>query len=121
MTRYGVLTLLVLSLGGPPQLKADTPISVTVTPSVTIASGDTRLKVLLERNEMNRALIWEVDGPNYYRSSAMSIEGASAAKRYLFTVRDLPEGKFEVRVTVRRTDNSQSVDRSQLVVIGRRS
>jgi hypothetical protein len=76
------------------------------------------LKVLVARNDSNRGLIWEVDGPNYYRSSEMELDGAASPRSYFFTVRDLPAGEFEVRATVRRSDNSQAVDRSSIRVVG---
>ena len=48
------------------------------------------LKVLVSRNEKNRMLVWEVDGPNYYRSSSMTLDGAAAARSYFFMVKELP-------------------------------
>lgn len=82
------------------------------------ARGEARVKVLVARNERNRSLVWEVDGPNYYRSSAMELDGASSPRSYFFTMRDLPAGSFEVRASVRRNDNSVATDRSAIRVIG---
>jgi hypothetical protein len=48
----------------------------------------------------NRVLLWEVDGPNYYRSSELQLDGAAAPRSYVFLVRDLPAGQFEIRATV---------------------
>ena len=83
-------TVLFGSLFAAIPLNADQPITVTVWPSVAVAHGNAQLKVFVERNDANRTLSWEVDGPDYYRSSTMQLEGASAPKSWFFFVRDLP-------------------------------
>lgn len=119
MKRYvGLMTLAAGTLAGSMHLSADEAISITVRPTVASVKGSAQLKVLVARNDSNRALIWEVDGPNYYRSSAMELDGAASARSYFFTVRDLPAGSFEIRATVRRNDNSEAVDRSRIRVVG---
>ena len=45
--------------------------TVTSRTSVTSYRGNAQLKVLVSRNESNRVLVWEVDGPGYYRSSSI--------------------------------------------------
>ncbi len=76
------------------------------------------MKVLVSRNEKNRVLVWEVDGPRYYRSSSVTLDGASAPRSYFFVVKDLPGGVFDVRATVKRNDSSAAMDRGSLKVIG---
>jgi len=98
-------------------LNATEAISVTVWPTVTVAHGAAQVKVLLERNDENRSLTWEVDGPEYYRSSTQSLEGSAAPKSWFFLVRDLPEGEFDVRATVKRTNDSEAVALSKIIVI----
>ena len=118
MKRYSGLVLAVGILTGSMHLSADEAISITVRPAVATARGNAQLKVLVARNEMNRALVWEVDGPNYFRSSSMDLEGASAPRSYFFMVKDLPAGEFEVRAIVRRADSSTAMDRSTIRVVG---
>jgi hypothetical protein len=118
MTRYARLILAAGVLAGSMQLSADEAISITVRPAVANWKGSARLTVLVARNESNRTLIWEVDGPSYYRSSAIELNGAASPRSYFFTIRDLPAGDFEVRATVRRNDNSQVFDRSSIKVVG---
>ncbi len=62
--------------------------------------------------------MWEVDGPNYYRSSSLQLDGASAPRSYFFMVRELPAGEFDVRATVKRNDSTVAMDRSAIKVIG---
>ena len=119
MKQYvGLMTLAAGIFAGSMHLSADEAISITVRPAVASVNGSASLKVLVARNDLNRTLMWEVDGPNFYRSSTMDLDGAASPRSYFFTVRDLPAGSFEVRATVRRNDNSQAVDRSSMRVVG---
>lgn len=118
MTRYFGLVMAAGVLAGSMHLSADEAISITVRPAVTSFRGNAQLKVLVSRNERNRLLVWEVDGPNYYRSSSITLDGAAAARSYLFMVKDLPGGEFDVRATVKRNDKSAATDRSTIKVIG---
>jgi len=105
-------------LAGAIQSNADEAVSITVRPAVASYGGNAQLKVLVARDDKNRTLVWEVDGPNYYRSSALQLDGASAPRSYVFVVRDLPGGEFDVRATLKRMDSSTVVDRSSIKVVG---
>ena len=118
MNRYFGVAVVAGVLAGSMQMSADEAISITVRPAVTSYRGNAQLKVLVSRNDKNRLLVWEVDGPNYYRSSSIELDGAASPRSYLFTVRDLPGGEFDVRATVRRNDRSAATDRSSIKVVG---
>jgi hypothetical protein len=118
MKRYFGAAVMAGVLVGSMQMSADEAISITVRPAVTSYRGNAQLKVIVSRNEKNRALVWEVDGPNYYRSSSITLDGAAAARSYFFMVKDLPGGVFDVRATVKRNDSSAAMDRSTIKVIG---
>jgi hypothetical protein len=98
-------------------LNADEPISVSVYPTVSVARGAAQLRILVERNGQNRMLTWVVDGPSYYRSSTAQLDGAEAPRSYFFIVKDLPEGDYEVRATVKRNNNSESFAHSRITVV----
>ena len=97
----------ILAASGP--LSADDPLALSVRPAVARYPGHAELKVLVARNEMNRALQWEIEGETFYRSSSIQLNGASAPRSHTFRVRGLPAGDFEVRATVRRNDESTAV------------
>ena len=118
MKRLIVVAMTAGVLAGSMQTSADEAISITVRPAVAPFRGNAQLRVLVSRNEKNRSLVWEVDGPNYYRSSSISLAGAAAARSYFFLVKDLPAGEFAVRATVMRNDSTTVVDRSSIKVIG---
>src|SRR5687767_6534115 len=118
MTGYFGVILAVGVLAGSMQMSADEAISITVRPAVTSYRGSAQLKVLVSRDEKNRVLVWEVDGPNYYRSSSIALDGAASPRSYFFMVKDLPGGEFDVRASVKRNDSSVATDRSSIKVVG---
>jgi hypothetical protein len=118
MKRYFGLAMAAGILAGSMHMSADKAISITVRPAVTSFRGNAQLKVLVSRNEKNRVLMWEVDGPNYYRSSSIELDGAASPRSYFFMVKDLPAGEFDVRATVKRNDSSVAMDRSTIKVVG---
>jgi hypothetical protein len=118
MQRYFRFILLTGCLAGSSQMIAgDEAVSIAVRPAVTVARGTAQLKILVARNDRNRMLTWEVDGPAYYRSSRMELEGASAPRSWFFFVKDLPEGEYDIRVTLKRNDESEAVAMSNIKVL----
>ena len=57
---YWLALLIAFFLGI--HLSADQAIKISASPTVIAAQGSALLKVIVERNAMNRTLIWEVDG-----------------------------------------------------------
>ena len=117
MKRLMAMTLVCGSIALSTPLIAVDPIAISVWPVVTSAGGSTQLRIVLERNAENRALMWEIDGPDYYRSSTKQIDGSASPRNFLFVVKDLPEGEFSVRATVKRADNSQSLAQCTMTVM----
>jgi hypothetical protein len=110
---------MVLSVaGGAARLNADEPVTISVYPNIAVARGEARLKILVQPNDQNRTLNWEVDGPNYYRSSTAQLDGADSPRSWLFFVKDLTPGSYQIRATVKRSNNSESVAATQMQVIG---
>ena len=107
--------LAALSSAAP--LNADEPITVSVYPTVAVARGTARVRIFVERNDQNRWLNWEVDGPEYYRSSQAQLDGAEAPRSWFYEIKDLPEGSYAIRATVRRSNNSEAVARTSITVM----
>jgi hypothetical protein len=118
MRFYFSVVLVAAVLASSMLASGDQAISMTVRPAIAPYRGNAQIKVLVSRDEKNRTLVWEVDGPNYYRSSSLELEGASAPRSYFFLARDLPAGDFEVRATIRRNDRSTSMAVGRLKVVG---
>jgi hypothetical protein len=117
MTRFlGLAVFAGIVMGS--HTSADEAISITVRPAVATYHGSAQLKVLVARDDKNRSLVWELDGPSYYRSSELQLNGAASPRSFLFMMRELPAGEFEVRATVKRSDRTASTDRSTIRVLG---
>jgi hypothetical protein len=118
MKRYVRFFLLAGCIAGTSHPAAGTQeVTLSVRPSVAVEHGTAMLLVLVERNELNRVLQWEMDGPNYYRSSTRQLDGAASPRTWTFTVRDLPEGEYGIRATVRRSNDSQVYALGQIRVV----
>ena len=119
MRRYVRFILLTGLLAGSNHIIAgQDEVTLAVRPPVLVARGEAQLKILVERDTRNRTLTWEVDGPAYYRSSRVELDGSSAPRSWFFFVRDLPEGEYDVRATVSRNDESSAVAVSNIRVLG---
>ena len=118
MRHIFAVTILVAAMSGWSALSADEPLTVSIYPTVAVARGEAHLRIVVERNDQNRALSWEVDGPGYYRSSTAQLEGADAPRNWFFAVKDLTPGNYVVRATLKRNNNSQSVASTQMRVLG---
>jgi len=115
--RIFVAVILVGALSGGASVNADQPITVSVYPAIAVARGTAQLKIFVQRNDENRTLNWEVDGPGFYRSSTAQLEGSAAPRSWFFFIKDLPEGTFDVRATVKRSNNSESFALASITVI----
>jgi hypothetical protein len=83
--------------GSSQMIAADAQVTIAVRPAVTVARGNAQLKILV--------------------SSRMELEGATAPRSSFFLVRDLPEGECDIRATVDRSDNSQTMAVSSITVL----
>jgi len=115
--RFRIFSLIAVVLIGGAFLSAEDPISMTVRPAVATTTTPTQIRVWVLRNERNRALTWQVDGPGYFRSSTMDLDGAKAPATFTFVAKNLPEGEVEIRAIVRRNDDSEALVRRQIVVV----
>jgi hypothetical protein len=113
------MAMLLGAFSSPAPLNAEETITVAVYPQIAMVRGEAQLKIFLVPNDHNRSLNWEVDGPNYYRSSTAQLDGADAPRSWFFFVKDLQPGSYEVRATVKRSDNSESVALTRMRVVGR--
>lgn len=118
MARALALLVVVGVLAGSTLTSGEDDIAIAVTPKLANYPGVASIKVILRRDQRNRWLIYEIDGPGYYRKSAYEVEGAAAPRTHFLRLRNIPEGEFEVRATVVRNDSSLAVARSEIIVVG---
>ena len=116
MRRWLAVGLLLLC--GAVLVRAVQPVTISVHPAVTSIRGGTRVLVRLEASELNRKLVWEVDGPDYFRSSSVQLDGASAPRSFRYVLNHVPAGEYSVRARVIRNNNSESMASATMAVIG---
>jgi hypothetical protein len=114
------LFVVLLLSGGGALVRAVQPVAVSVRPTILSVGASTRVMVRVDSNEMNRQLVWEVDGDNYYRSSSIQLDGSEAPRSFFFMLHNVPEGEYNVRATIIRNNNSAAVAATTMAVIGMR-
>ena len=60
--------------------------------------------VAVEPGAGNRALMVEVDGDNYYRSSGKDLDGEKEKRLHVMEFRNLPAGRYALRARVMSKD-----------------
>jgi hypothetical protein len=114
------ITLLgVLTMSSMVRLGAGEPIVVTVYPAVSMAPANVRVQARIEANAANRAIEISADSQNFYRSSVVQLDGASAPRINVFEFRGLPGGKYEVTVVLIGDDGRRrGYQRQSINIVG---
>jgi hypothetical protein len=77
-------------------LDAAQPITMRVTPAMSLAPGFLTVRVSIEAAEDNRVLQVVAEAPDFYRSSEIQLDGAQAAPLAVFEFRNLPSGLYQI-------------------------
>jgi hypothetical protein len=108
--------LLLLAIAIP--LDAGAPLTMSVTPSISMAPSTVRIQMRIEPDASNRALSIAADSGGFYRSSTITIDGEDAPRTFLFEYRGLPGGSYVISGEL--SDNSghvRAVAKREVVVI----
>jgi hypothetical protein len=100
-----------------PTGKAASSLSVTVTPSVSVAPGHVVVTVVVEPSAENRALVIEADGENDFRSSERELEGEAAPRTHTIRYRDLAGGSYRLTARLLRANQGPEVAQQQFLVV----
>jgi hypothetical protein len=80
------------------------PVRLTVSPRIGLAPSDMHLKIIIERDVRNRALAITVAGDHYEYGSVKPVDGEQSQRVWDLWLRDLPCGRYFVRVSIVRAD-----------------
>jgi len=69
-----------------------------VRPAVAKAPAEVRIEVWIASHAQNRTLEIEVGSEDFFRSSAVALDGAQAARAFTFEYRAIPAGDYAVMV-----------------------
>ena len=113
----GTLILVLISLATPAS-PAKEIVSIRLRGYVFAAPATIPVTVTVEPSEKNRMLVVEADGDSYFRSSAMTLEGAEEKRLHTIEFKSLPAGSYVVRAQVLSSKDVLGTAREGLLVTG---
>ncbi len=92
---------------------AGSPMTMTVSPAMTMGPATVKIRLKIEPDASNRSVTIVADSPDFYRSSLINLEGERAPRNVALNYYNLPGGNYlvsgtlidnagKVRVVVRR-------------------
>jgi hypothetical protein len=106
LKRMGMYALFV-AVGWPAAAVERDAVTARVRPSVGFAPSDVVIQAFIEPNALNRSVTFVADSGTYYASSMANLDGDQAPRVTEVRFRTLPEGWYEVRVTLFGTEGER--------------
>jgi hypothetical protein len=111
-----VLIAATTLLSATPGNATDSRLRIEVTPRISRAPAEVRIRAIVTPSEDNRALKIVVDSPDYFRSSYVQLAGADAASVTVTSFKNLPGGDYDVSVTLIDAQGDHTVDHRTIMV-----
>jgi len=89
-----------IAIAAATSIGANQPLAIRVSPAVAFAPANLVVRATVEPDADNREMEIVADAASFYRSSTISLEGASAPRTTQFEFRSLPPGEYEVTAVV---------------------
>jgi hypothetical protein len=112
MAVLGLVTLF------PRATNATDRVAFTLSSTVMNIFGELHATVKVDPHEENRLLRVSLDGPLYYASTDVQLDGASSARVHDMWWRSLPPGEYAVTAMVECASGRKYTERKTLRVIG---
>jgi hypothetical protein len=93
-----VFGFLILASAAP--VGAGESLTMKVSPNVSFAPANLVVRTTVQADPANRAITIEADSGDFYRSSAMELDGDKAPRTTMFEFRSLPSGTYRVTATL---------------------
>ena len=119
MLLRSALTLVAVTaiLGATPGNAAESRLRIEVTPRISQAPAQVRIRAIVTPSVDNRGLRVVADSGEFFRSSYLPLDGADAAPITDTSFKNLPGGEYEVTVTlVDSQGHATNVDRRTIMV-----
>jgi hypothetical protein len=98
---------------------AKDPLTMAVSPVQSFAPTNLTIRVHLEPDADNRALVVVAESGEFYRSSRIQLDGADAPRTISLEMRNLPGGNYDVRgALINSTGRERAAVRTQVIVLG---
>ena len=115
-----VLGMCGLLLLATPTTRANAPLDVSVAPLHSFAPATVSIRTRIEPDPANRKLTVVADGPDFYRSSEIQLEGDKAPRTMECRFADVPGGEYEISATlIDNLGRHRAVVRRSTTVLGR--
>lgn len=79
-------------------------LALKVSPAVAFAPANLIVRTTVEADSANRAMEIEAESVDFYRSSAVELDGENAPRTTQYEFRNLPPGRYSVKATLRGSD-----------------
>ena len=99
-------------------LNAGNSLSLRVSPRISTAPGYVLVTATVERHPDNRTLEIAANSPDFFRSSEIQLDGASAPMSHFMDWKEVPAGKYDLIVTVIGQSGTRVVRRLNFQVLG---
>ena len=113
--RLALCTVLVF----PPALSlgAGEPLTVRISPAISVAPANVTVRATVEADDANRAIEVTADSSDFYRSSVIPLDGARAPHVNQFEFRGLPGGQYDIIETLIDVDGRPRITLRQQVQV----
>ena len=93
------------------------PVTLKATPAVAFAPATLVVRATITADARNRAIEVSADSEDFFRSSAIELEGDQAPRTNTFEFRSLPPGIYEVRARLIGDDGRERASAREEVQI----
>lgn len=112
-----ILVPVAVLLGAVPGSAAESRLRIEVSPRISQAPAQVRIRVIVTPSAANRGLRITADSGDFFRSSYLALDGADAALITETSFKNLPGGEYEVTVTLVDSEgHTATVDRRTITV-----
>lgn len=108
----------ILALSGATRGDARDVVEIRLHGRYFIEPATVRILVAVEPDAENRALLIEADGDQLYRSSELTLTGATDKRLHSIEFRNLPAGAYTLRAQVKSSHDIRGSASQDLVVTG---
>lgn len=116
--RSAFILIAAMILGAVSGNATDRRLRIDVSPRISQAPAEVRIRAIVTPSAKNRGLKIVADSGDYFRSSYIPLDGADAAPVTVTSFKNLPTGQYEIWVTLIDADGGQEMDRRTITVTG---
>jgi hypothetical protein len=112
------ISLLTVIVAPTTFVAAKDALSMRVLPAVSFAPANLVIRTAIEPDASNRAVEIVADSAEFFRSSAIQLDGERAPRTTTFEFRSLPAGTYQIQAALIGADGRpRAVARSQVTVV----